>query len=138
MIDNHFAVSDRHIDRRIDRLESLLIEIKDALKTSQPHEQHGQTAFGDFHWLCEACCGIPASTLRIKSAAGEIPGTKKVGKRVLYEKVEVLNWLRSQAQQTKLSPAKLSQNAETQFADQLGKKNGEAKSTRQTKSEKAA
>lgn len=54
--------------------------------------------YGDFNWLCTTCSGVPRSTLRVKSAAGEIPGVIKFGKRVLYQKADVLNWLRSQAQ----------------------------------------
>ena len=50
--------------------------------------------YADFGWLCSVCSGIPESTLRIKSAAGKIPGVKKVGKRVIYEKAAVLQWLR--------------------------------------------
>ncbi len=134
MIDNPFAV----IDRRINRLEALLIEIKDVLKTGQPHDQIGQTPFGDFHWLCEACSGIPVSTLRIKSAAGTIPGTKKVGKRVLYEKEVVINWLRGQAQRIQLSSAEIAQNAEDQIFNQLEKKSKNGKSNRPTKTGKVA
>ena len=52
--------------------------------------------FGDFRWLVATCSGVPASTLRVKSAAGEIPGVVKFGKRVLYEKATVLDWLRNQ------------------------------------------
>ncbi|ARK10376.1 hypothetical protein A6C57_08565 [Fibrella sp. ES10-3-2-2] len=118
MIDNPFAV----IDRRINRLESLLIEIKDALpKNNLLNNQLDQVPFGDFAWLQGACPGIPASTLRIKSAAGEIPGTKKVGKRVLYEKIEVLNWIRSLGQRPKLTAAELNIIAEVNISKRLAK-----------------
>lgn len=90
MIDNPFAV----IDRRINRLESLLIEIRDSLSTTTLTPD--TDPYGDFHWLRGVCPGIPASTLRIKSAAGGIPGVVKFGKRVLYDKKIVLEWLRSQ------------------------------------------
>lgn len=79
--------------------------------------------YGDFKWLCGTCPGIPASTLRIKSASGEIPGVVKFGKRVLYEKVLVLNWLRSQTRQPG-NAALIDQQAEEQFNQQLGKRGG--------------
>ncbi|MVM36003.1 hypothetical protein GO755_38675 [Spirosoma sp. HMF4905] len=117
MIDNPFAV----IDRRINRLESLLIEIRDALHG--PSSSVEVDPYGDFKWLCSTCPGIPASTLRIKSAAGEIPGVVKFGKRVLYEKATVLNWLRSQTRQA-VDAALIEQQAEEQFGQQLSKRGG--------------
>jgi hypothetical protein len=78
--------------------------------------------FGDFHWLRGACPGIPASTLRIKSAAGEIPGTKKIGKRVLYDKAEVLNWIRAQSKAPRPDAAVLNDAAEAQIDRQLAKR----------------
>ncbi len=47
---------------------------------------------GDFTWICSVY-PAPSSTIRIKSAAGLIPGTFKVGRRVLYKKATVLAWL---------------------------------------------
>lgn len=79
--------------------------------------------YGDFKWLTATCVGIPASTLRIKSASGGIPGVVKFGKRVLYEKVIVLNWLRSQTRQP-LNSALIEQQAEEQISQQLGKRGG--------------
>jgi len=79
--------------------------------------------YGDFKWLQTTCTGIPASTLRIKSAVGEIPGVVKFGKRVLYEKATVLNWLRSQTRQP-VNAALIEQQAEEQISQQLGKRGG--------------
>lgn len=76
--------------------------------------------YGDFNWLVAICAGTPASTLRIKSAAGEIPGVVKFGKRVLYEKASVLNWLRSQTRQPANS-AIIEQTADQQVNAQLSK-----------------
>ncbi|SFF25894.1 hypothetical protein [Spirosoma endophyticum] len=118
MIDNPFAV----IDRRINRLESLLLEIKEIIH-SPASVVNDADIYGDFLWLRNTCPGIPASTLRIKSAAGEIPGVVKFGKRVLYEKALVLNWLRSQTKQPS-NAALIDQQAEEQFNRQLGKRGG--------------
>jgi hypothetical protein len=82
--------------------------------------------YGDFKWLTATCVGVPASTLRIKSAAGEIPGVVKFGKRVLYEKAAVLNWLKSQTRQPMLSAAELEQAVKEQISRQLAKKGGKA------------
>lgn len=79
--------------------------------------------YGDFKWLQSTCHGVPASTLRIKSAAGEIPGVVKFGKRVLYEKAAVLNWLRSQTRQP-INSALIEQQAEEQISQQLGRRGG--------------
>ena len=81
--------------------------------------------YGDFKWLTATCPGIPASTLRIKSAAGEIPGVVKFGKRVLYEKAIVLNYLRSQTRQP-INSALVEQKAEEQVSQQLAKRGGVA------------
>lgn len=78
--------------------------------------------YGDFRWLTATCPGVPASTLRIKSASGEIPGVIKFGKRVLYEKTTVINWLRSQTRQTAQAPTEVKRVADDQINRQLGKK----------------
>ena len=77
--------------------------------------------YGDFKWLAATCSGVPASTLRIKSAAGEIPGVVKFGKRVLYDKATVLNWLRSQIQKPAPGVAELDRITEEQINSQLAK-----------------
>ena len=77
--------------------------------------------YGDFNWLLSTCAGIPASTLRIKSASGEIPGVVKFGKRVLYEKAVVLNWLRSQTRQA-VDMTKVEQTADLQVNAQIRKR----------------
>ena len=75
--------------------------IRDHLSAAQstPVNVTDNDPYGDFKWLVATCPGVPASTLRIKSAAGEIPGVVKFGKRVLYEKAAVLEYLRSQTRQ---------------------------------------
>lgn len=108
----------------VDQLKTLLIEsLSVALKYYQPAAQVNSDVdpYGDFKWLQATCVGIPASTLRIKSASGEIPGVVKFGKRVLYEKATVLNWLRSQTRQP-VNSALIEQQAEEQFSQQLGKR----------------
>lgn len=77
--------------------------------------------YGDFNWLQATCSGVPASTLRIKSSKGEIPGLVKFGKRVLYDKSAVLNWLRSQTRQAMPDAAELERRAEQQISRQLAK-----------------
>ncbi|GAB3995260.1 hypothetical protein GCM10028807_34950 [Spirosoma daeguense] len=77
--------------------------------------------YGDFNWLVATCAGVPPSTLRIKSAAGEIPGVVKFGKRVLYDKAAVLGWLQGQTRPT-LDLTKINQAAELQMKTQLGKR----------------
>jgi hypothetical protein len=78
--------------------------------------------YGDFKWLTTTCSGVPASTLRIKSATGEIPGVVKFGKRVLYEKASVLNWLRSQTRKPVPDAAELARVGDEQISNQLAKK----------------
>jgi hypothetical protein len=113
-----------------DQLKMLLIEsISIALKHHQPSTlplSSDSNPYGDFKWLASTCSGVPASTLRIKSAAGEIPGVVKFGKRVLYEKAIVLNWLRSQTRQSPLNLAEIEQAADEQVSRQLAKKGGKA------------
>ena len=79
--------------------------------------------YGDFNWLLLICPGVPASTLRIKSASGEIPGVVKFGKRVLYEKAAVLEWLRSKTR-TRADATEVEQVADAQIRQQLTKKRG--------------
>ena len=90
---------------------------------TKPTSNSEVNPYGDFKWLCDTCAGIPASTLRIKSASNEIPGVVKFGKRVLYEKALVLNWLRSQTRQPG-NAALTDQQAEEQFNRQLSKRGG--------------
>ncbi|MCC5613302.1 hypothetical protein LC612_43150 [Nostoc sp. CHAB 5834] len=80
--------------------------------------------YGDFRWLIATCSGVPASTLRIKSAAGEIPGVVKFGRRVLYDKLAVLNWLRSQTRKPATNPAELERVADKQINNRLAKTGG--------------
>ena len=77
--------------------------------------------YGDFKWLSATCSGIPESTLRIHSASGKIPGVVKFGKRVLYEKAIVLNWLRSQTRQT-VDIAEVERVSDLQINAQLRKR----------------
>jgi hypothetical protein len=113
-----------------EQLRTLIIEsVSIALKYHQPPTP-GTTSdvspYGDFIWLKNTCSGIPASTLRIKSAGGEIPGVIKFGKRVLYEKATVMAWLRSQTHCTKLTPDNTCAQAATdeQIHQRLNKKGG--------------
>jgi hypothetical protein len=82
------------IANRLNNIEALLLDIKHPTPAPVNNEP-----YGDFNWLRATCPGIPTSTLRIKSAAGDIPGVVKFGKRVLYEKAAVLGWLQSQTRQ---------------------------------------
>lgn len=92
--------------------------------TTAPATAPNADPYGDFKWLTATCPGVPASTLRIKSAAGEIPGVVKFGKRVLYEKALVLNWLRSQTRQPAADAADLTRAADEQITRQLAKGRG--------------
>jgi hypothetical protein len=109
-------------------LEALIFDAVDrAIKVNRSSSSQtiaNEEPYGDFHWLRGTCPGIPASTLRIKSAAGQIPGVVKVGKRRLYEKEAVLNWLRSQTRVV-VDTVLIEQSAEAQFNRQLNKKGGE-------------
>lgn len=111
----------QEIAERLSNIEELLINLQATSNTST--SVFDDSPFGDFHWLRGTCPGIPASTLRIKSAAGEIPGVKKFGKRVLYEKAVVLDWLRNKTRQY-ADTASIEQAAEEQFNRQLAKKGG--------------
>ncbi|WP_223834337.1 hypothetical protein [Spirosoma profusum] len=111
------------INARLTNLEALTLEVLQYLRSGQAGDKNDTTPYENFDWLCQVCKGIPPSTLRIKSAAGEIPGVVKFGKRVLYEKAVVLNWLRSQSSQP-LDPALIEQRAEQQIKCQLNRKKG--------------
>ncbi len=124
---NHTDMADEVILTTPSQLKTLLVEaVSIALKYHQPAPASIPDAdpYGDFHWLRGTCPGVPASTLRIKSAAGDIPGVVKFGKRVLYEKAAVLNWLRSQTRQPAPGTAELAQAADEQMSRQLSKKGG--------------
>lgn len=110
------------IAARLTNIEVLLIEIK-----HQPSQQLAPdpNPYGDFKWLTSTCSGVPSSTLRIKSASGEIPGVVKFSKRVLYEKAVILNWLRSQTRQPAPVPAEIERVANEQIARQLAKRRGQ-------------
>lgn len=108
MIDNPFAI----LERRMNRLESLLEEIKEyqlaAFASVNPSDE---TENGDFKWLL-SFLGVPESTLRQKIAARQIPGVSKVGKRLIVNKATVRKFLRDQELQT---PDKLAAEAENSF-----------------------
>lgn len=111
----------QELAERLSNIEGLLLELKRSSVSSTATT--GTDPYGDFNWLRSTCPGVPASTLRIKSAAGEIPGVVKFGKRVLYEKDAVLNWLRSQTRQS-VNAVLIEQQAEEQISQQLGKRGG--------------
>ncbi|MBO0938204.1 hypothetical protein J2I47_16750 [Fibrella sp. HMF5335] len=117
-------------------LETLIFDCVDrAIKFNYSTNPTNSDAepFGTFGWLQGVCAGIPASTLRIKSAAGEIPGVKKFGKRVLYDKAEVVNWLRSQSKPAKPDAAELEQVAEQQVNVRLEKRRDATQAKRTTR-----
>lgn len=106
------------ITSRLSNIEALLLDIKYSSSPSTPTEP-----YGDFHWLRGTCPGVPASTLRIKSAAGEIPGVVKFGKRVLYDKAIVLSWLRDQTRKP-INAAKIERATDEQISQRLAQKGG--------------
>lgn len=111
------------IARRLSNIEDLLLDLKH--KPAQNNAPDTEP-YGDFNWLKATCFGVPASTLRIHSAAGKIPGVVKFGKRVLYEKASVLNWLRSQTSagidsQPLPDAAELDRIAEEQISNRLAR-----------------
>lgn len=79
---------------RLSELEHLIEKSVQRALAKQSQAVPDAEPYGDFNWL-RTTVPYPESTLRIKSAAGEIPGLVKFGKRVLYDKSVVLNWLRS-------------------------------------------
>lgn len=106
------------ISRRLSNIEDLLLDLK-----HKPSPITDADPFGDFKWLSTLCKNVPESTLRIKSASGEIPGVVKFGKRVLYEKAIVLDWLRSQTRAA-TNATVLDRAAEAQFAAQQQRRGG--------------
>ena len=116
-MENPFSI----LERQLNRIERLAEEIKAAALIHSPTSIADTQPFGDFRWLCTTCSGIPASTLRIKSAAGHIPGTQKVGKRVLYDKASVLAWLRSHPV-TRIDLALIERDAEVQVEKRMAKR----------------
>lgn len=111
----------QEIVERLSSIEGLLLDIKRSSNSSTT--ELDAEPYGDFHWLRGICPSIPPSTLRIKSAAGEIPGVIKFGKRVLYDKAAVLNWLRGQTRQP-VNATLIEQQANEQISQQLGRKGG--------------
>ena len=109
------------IAARLSNIEALLIDIK---HPTAPPNFANTDPYGDFKWLVATCSGVPTSTLRIKSAAGEIPGVIKFGKRVLYEKALVLNWLQSQTRQPSPDAIELERIADEQVSNQLARRGG--------------
>jgi|GEM_PF-2972471 len=77
-------------------LQEVLTKL-DALCSKPPsrHPYYDTNIYGDFTWLCQLCPGIPASTLRKKSAKGLIPGYRKIGNRVMYHREQTVNWIES-------------------------------------------
>ena len=108
----------QEITERLSNIEGLLLDLKRSSTTSTAADSD---PYGDFFWLRNTCPGVPVSTLRIKSAAGEIPGVVKFGKRVLYEKAIVLSWLRSQTRQA-INVDKVERTADLQVTAQLSKR----------------
>lgn len=109
----------------VEQLRTLLVEACSiALKHNQPLAPATLDAdpYGDFKWLTATCSGVPASTLRIKSAAGEIPGVVKFGKRVLYQKAAVLDYLHSQTRQPAPTAAEIERVADEQISNRLAEK----------------
>lgn len=106
----------------VEQLRTLLVEACSiALRHNCPPPLAPEAdPYGDFKWLMATFPGVPVSTLRIKSAAGEIPGVVKFGKRVLYEKAVVLNYLRGNTRQA-IDMAKIEQTADKQVSAQLHK-----------------
>ena len=115
-IPNYFQL----IADRLSQIEALLIDLKRQPPpvAEEPH--------GDFKWLVSICPGVPESTLRIKSASGDIPGVIKFGKRILYDKAAVLAWLRLQMR-IPINPAEVEQSANAQIDRQLAKRKNKAR-----------
>lgn len=111
---------------KLTALEEGQRELRTLLTASAPAPDN--EPYGDFHWLQGTCSGVPASTLRIKSAAGEIPGTVKFGKRVLYEKVKVLDWLRSMTRPLATNTVEVKRAAEEQVSGRLAQYSTRGKS----------
>jgi len=116
--ENPFAV----LVRRINRIESQNERIISILVDKKSEASGDLEPFGDFDWLCNTCKGIPAGTLRIKSAAGHIPGMKKVGKRAIFEKQIVLNWLRSHPDVVPHDDVQIERTAENQVDTRIAKR----------------
>ncbi|GAB3949548.1 hypothetical protein GCM10028805_25970 [Spirosoma harenae] len=107
------------INARLTNLEALTLEVLQYLRSGKTNAATiDADPYGDFKWLQSTCSGVPTSTLRIKSAAGQIPGVVKFGKRVLYDKAVVLNWLRSQTLEA-IDMAKIEESADLQISSQL-------------------
>ncbi len=111
---------------RLTAIEKGQRELCELLKAPSNTTAPDKEPYGDFKWLVATCSGVPASTLRVKSANGEIPGLVKFGKRVLYDKAAVLNWLRSRTVLPLPDATQMASRAEDQISRQLGKRKGGA------------
>ncbi|GAB3317799.1 hypothetical protein GCM10027299_09170 [Larkinella ripae] len=97
-------------------LENLITDCVDrALKRNQAPGQPDLEAapYGTFKWFLSVF-PVPESTARQKVAKGEIPGVTKIGKRLLFNKAEVMQWLLTNR---KVTPADVEKAAEDQFAN---------------------
>ncbi len=85
---------------------------------TRPEESN---AYGDFKWLLEICSWYAESTLRKKSAAGKIPGLKKIedNGRVLYHKFTVQKWIDESVPCKRKSKKQLELTADHQINERL-------------------
>ena len=91
---------------------------------STPPPLSNAVPHGDFKWVQSLFPSVPESTVRQWDASGKIPGSSKFGKRKIYHKETVLNWIRSQTDKPNPNAADLLQSAEEQFNRQLAKGRG--------------
>lgn len=113
--ENPFAI----LVRRMNRIEYQNEQILSFLQ-NETHQPNTTTPYGDFNWLL-TILPIPESTLRQKIAKDEIPGVKKVGKRLLFEKAVVLTWLSSN---NRLGLVEVEQSCEDSFVSRHQRKGG--------------
>lgn len=98
------------LDARLSNIEALLKELnsKQSFASVVPV---GESRSGNFNWYL-AETGEAESTARQRIARGEVPGVTKLGKRLLFEKAIVRQWIKDNQRQTVTD---LTAEAETLF-----------------------
>ncbi|WP_266202861.1 helix-turn-helix domain-containing protein [Pontibacter kalidii] len=87
MIDNPFSV----IERRLNRLETLLLELKEKSSTPRITESSDRCTLPD----ALAITGLSKSKLYKLTASKEIPH-KRFGRRLVFSRKELLAWVETQ------------------------------------------
>ena len=91
----HYTL-DKILDARLSKIESLLAGLQQASPSTPTNEV---SHFGDFNWYI-AETGEAPSSARQRISRDEVPGVTRLGKRLLFEKAVVRQWIRDNQRKT--------------------------------------